>query len=261
MRRVIFEEKGGPEVLKFETLDLPSPATGEVRIKIKAIGLNRYESMFRQGVYVVPPELPSAIGAEAVGIVEALGGDVSGFSVGDRVTAVPFTTIAGTGVYADTANVPTTTLLRSLDGTTDAEEAITWMAYLNAYNLLTAPRVEPGTTVLTIGATSGVGLATIQIAPRFGGYRYRDYPRRAQRRHRQLSHGSTERLIAVGAPVKAMIGYSGSNAQWLAKERHYRPSAPWPSTAAARKELGHLNFEPVPVISKAQIIAPAVGDA
>jgi len=61
MRRVIFEEKGGPEVLKFETLDLPSPATGEVRIKIKAIGLNRYESMFRQGVYVVPPELPSAI--------------------------------------------------------------------------------------------------------------------------------------------------------------------------------------------------------
>jgi NADPH:quinone reductase-like Zn-dependent oxidoreductase len=109
MRRVIFEEKGGPEVLKFETLDLPSPATGEVRIKIKAIGLNRYESMFRQGVYVVLPELPSAIGAEAVGIVEALGGDVSGFSVGDRVTAVPFTTIAGTGVYADTANVPTTT--------------------------------------------------------------------------------------------------------------------------------------------------------
>jgi len=168
MRRVIFEEKGGPEVLKFETLDLPSPATGEVRIKIKAIGLNRYESMFRQGIYVVPPELPSAIGAEAVGIVEALGGDVSGFSVGDRVTAVPFTTIAGTGVYADTANVPTTTLLRSLDGTTDAEEAITWMAYLNAYNLLTAPRVEPGTTVLTIGATSGVGLATIQIARDLG---------------------------------------------------------------------------------------------
>jgi NADPH:quinone reductase len=168
MRRVIFEEKGGPEVLKFETLDLPSPATGEVRIKIKAIGLNRYESMFRRGVYVVPPELPSAIGAEAVGIVEALGGDISGFSVGDRVTAVPFTTIAGTGVYADTANVPTTTLLRSLDGTTDAEEAITWMAYLNAYNLLTAPRVEPGTTVLTIGATSGVGLATIQIARDLG---------------------------------------------------------------------------------------------
>ena len=61
MRRVIFEEKGGPEVLKFETLDLPSPATGEVRIKIKAIGLNRYESLFRQGVYVVPlsSHLPS----------------------------------------------------------------------------------------------------------------------------------------------------------------------------------------------------------
>jgi hypothetical protein len=58
-----------------------------------------------------------------------------------------------------------------------------------------------------------------------------------------------------------MIGYSGSNAQWLAKEGHYRPSAPWPPTAAALKELGHLNFEPVPVISKAQIIAPAVGDA
>jgi NADPH:quinone reductase len=75
---------------------------------------------------------------------------------------------AGTGVYADTANVPTTLLLRSLDGTTDAEEAITWMAYLNAYNLLTARRVEPGTTVLTIGATSGVGLVTIQISRDLG---------------------------------------------------------------------------------------------
>src|SRR5579859_7271348 len=124
MQRVIFEEKGGPEVLKFETLDLPSPATGEVRIKVKAIGLNRYESLFRQGLYPVQPELPSAIGAEAVGIVEAVGEDVSGFSVGDRVTAVPLMTIAGTGGYADTANVPTTTLVRSLDDTTDAEEAI-----------------------------------------------------------------------------------------------------------------------------------------
>lgn len=168
MRRVIFEEKGGPEVLKFETLDLPSLAAGEVRIKIKAIGLNRYESLFRQGLYPIQPELPSAIGAEAVGIVEALGEDVSGFSVGDRVTAVPFITIAGTGAYADTANVPATALLRSLDGTTDAEEAITWMAYLNGYNLLTVRRVEPGTTVLTMGATSGVGLATIQIARDLG---------------------------------------------------------------------------------------------
>jgi NADPH:quinone reductase-like Zn-dependent oxidoreductase len=61
MRRVIFEEKGGPEVLKFETLDLPSPATGEVRIKIKAIGLNRYESMFRQASmsYRLSSHLPS----------------------------------------------------------------------------------------------------------------------------------------------------------------------------------------------------------
>ena len=64
MRRVIFEEKGGSEVLKFKTLDLPSPATGEVRIKIKAIGLNRYESLFRQGLYPVQPELPSAIGVD-----------------------------------------------------------------------------------------------------------------------------------------------------------------------------------------------------
>src|ERR1700722_9388266 len=91
MRRVIFEEKGGPEVLKFETLDLPSPATGEVRIKIKAIGLNRYESMFRQGVYVVPPELPSAIGAEAVGIVEALDQDISRFDAkADDPSQVPY---------------------------------------------------------------------------------------------------------------------------------------------------------------------------
>jgi NADPH:quinone reductase-like Zn-dependent oxidoreductase len=68
-----FHRTGGPEVLQFDELPLPEPANGEVRLRVKAIGLNRAESMFRSGQYLDTPILPSTNGYEASGVVEAIG--------------------------------------------------------------------------------------------------------------------------------------------------------------------------------------------
>ena len=86
---VRFHEHGGPEQLRIEELDVGNPGTGEVRIRVEAIGLNRSEAMFRAGAYLQVPKFPSLIGYEGVGIVEALGAKVQGFSAGDRVCVVP----------------------------------------------------------------------------------------------------------------------------------------------------------------------------
>lgn len=189
MKRIIFDELGGPEVLKLRHEELPPPAAGEVRVRIEAIGLNRYEAKFRQGFYPVQPVFPSGIGAEAAGVVEALGEGVDRFAVGDRVTAVPFNTVAGTGAYAEYANIPATCLLRSIEGQAASEEAVTWMAALNAYNLVALPKIAPGATVLTTAATSAIGIGTIQIARDLGATVI------ATTRKRE----KVERLLKVGA--------------------------------------------------------------
>lgn len=82
---VRFHELGGPEVLKIEDLPLAEPGAGEVRLQVKAIGLNRAEVVFREGMYLDQPTLPSRIGYEASGIADTVGSGVTNVKVGDRV--------------------------------------------------------------------------------------------------------------------------------------------------------------------------------
>src|SRR5262245_32998289 len=90
MARVVrFHETGGPEVLQIEDLEVPPPAKGEVQISVKALGLNRAESMFRRGQYLEDPKFPARLGYEAAGTVAAAGPDVKGFKVGDAVSTIP----------------------------------------------------------------------------------------------------------------------------------------------------------------------------
>jgi NADPH:quinone reductase-like Zn-dependent oxidoreductase len=81
-----FHQAGGPEVLKVEEVEVGAPGAGEVRLRMEAIGLNRAEAMYRQGIYVDQPVFPSLIGYEGAGVIEALGEGVTGFDVGDRVS-------------------------------------------------------------------------------------------------------------------------------------------------------------------------------
>ena len=86
---VRFHELGGPDVLRIEEINAPIPGPGEVRIKVKAIGLNFADIMFREGTYIEHAELPSRLGYEASGVVDALGQGVYEFKIGDEVGIIP----------------------------------------------------------------------------------------------------------------------------------------------------------------------------
>ncbi|RUU51292.1 NADPH:quinone reductase, partial [Mesorhizobium sp. M7A.T.Ca.TU.009.01.1.1] len=74
MTRVVrFHQHGGPEVLRIEDVELPPPGPGEVQIRVKALGLNRAEALLRAGAYIETPTLPSGLGLEAAGVIEAIG--------------------------------------------------------------------------------------------------------------------------------------------------------------------------------------------
>ncbi len=112
---VRFHETGGAEVLKIEDLPLTQPGEGEVRLKVEAIGLNRAEVMFRQGRYLDAPELPSRLGYEAAGIIDAVGPGTSNIRVGDRVSTIPAFSMGKHGVYGESATVPNYAVARYPD--------------------------------------------------------------------------------------------------------------------------------------------------
>ena len=96
---VRFHTLGGPEVLKIQDEPIPEPGKGEVRLNVKAIGLNRAESMFRRGHYLESPVLPSKLGYEAAGVVAAVGPDVDKSWIGRKVSTVPAFLMTNYGVY------------------------------------------------------------------------------------------------------------------------------------------------------------------
>lgn len=165
MSKVIrFHQHGGPEQLRIEDLDVGAPGPGEVRIRVEAIGLNRSEAMFRAGSYLQVPKLPSLIGYEGVGIVEALGTDVRGFSPGERVCVMPNFRLGEYGLCAEHAIVPARSLIAPPPGLSVVAAASIWMAYFTALALYEAAHAALGDAILIRAASSSVGLAAIQLA-------------------------------------------------------------------------------------------------
>jgi NADPH:quinone reductase-like Zn-dependent oxidoreductase len=164
MSKVVrFHAIGGPEVLQIDELEVGDPGPGEVRLAVGAIGLNRVEAMFRSGEMGVP-RLPSRIGYEAAGTVEALGAGVGDFQVGDRVAVLSGLSMEDYGVCADTALYPADMLIRQPDNLSVEQSAAAWMQYLTAYAILGVADLKAGEPVLITAASSSVGLAAIQIA-------------------------------------------------------------------------------------------------
>jgi NADPH:quinone reductase-like Zn-dependent oxidoreductase len=170
MARVVrFHRVGGPEVLQVEEVPVPPPGKGEIQIRIKALGLNRAESMFRRGQYLEEPKLPARLGYEAAGTVAAVGPDVRGFQVGDSVSTIPSFSLNQYGLYADLANAPVHAVTHHPASLSWNEAAAVWMQYLTAYGaLIDIGKLTKGDTVLIPAASSSVGLAAIQIANRVG---------------------------------------------------------------------------------------------
>jgi NADPH2:quinone reductase len=167
---VRFHQTGGPEVLRVEEVPSSPPGDGEVRIAVKAIGLNRAECLFRQGAYLEAPTLPSRLGYEAAGTVEAVGTRVAGFKVGDRVNTLPAFSMGMYGVYGNSVVVPSHAV-SSFPGNLSFEEgASIWMAYLTAYGALVEHGgLREGHHVLITAASSSVGYSAIQVVRAAGG--------------------------------------------------------------------------------------------
>lgn len=163
-RIVRFHQFGGPDVLQIENIDVPPPAEGEVRIKVKALGLNRAEVMYRTGRYLEEAKLPSRLGYEAAGIVEAVGPGVTGFAPGDAVSTVPPHSQNLYGVYGEIATVPAKYVVKHPPSLSFIEASAAWMQYLTAYGaLIDIAAIKKGDFVVMTAASSSVGLAAIQL--------------------------------------------------------------------------------------------------
>jgi NADPH:quinone reductase-like Zn-dependent oxidoreductase len=164
-RSVRIHEFGGPDVLKIEDVAVPDPGPGQVRLVVKAIGLNRTEVTFRSGRSAAKPTLPSQIGFEAAGEIDAVGPGVKGFARGDRVAVIPAYGAGDYGFYGELSIAPARSLVSVPARVSWEQAAATWVAFATAWGgLIDLGRLSAGQTVLIPAASSSVGLAAIQLA-------------------------------------------------------------------------------------------------
>jgi NADPH2:quinone reductase len=161
---VRFYQAGGPEVLKFESVEVGKPGNGEVRIRHVAVGLNFADTYFRTGYYPAP--LPNGIGVEAAGFIEEIGPDVTQFEVGDRVTY----TGSPLGAYSTERVMPIGSLIKLPNTIGFETAAAATMRGLTASYLLRriCPTLKAGDTILLHAAAGGVGLIVSQWAKLLG---------------------------------------------------------------------------------------------
>lgn len=170
MSRIVrFHELGGPDVLRIEDEVVREPEPGEVRVQVKAIGLNRAETLFRSGNYIEIATLPASLGLEAAGVVEMVGEGVDGFSAGDKVSVIPPKSMATSPSYRELANFPARLLVKLPPSLGWQQAAAVWMQYLTAFGgLIDVGGVKSGDFIVITAASSSVGLAAIQIAKKVG---------------------------------------------------------------------------------------------
>jgi NADPH:quinone reductase-like Zn-dependent oxidoreductase len=156
--------------LKLEELPTQEPGKGEVRLRVKALGLNRAESMFYRGQYLEQATFPSRLGYEAAGVVEAVGEGVDAKWVGKPAATIPNFLMTQYGTLGEEAVVPVGALAEYPANLTAEQAAAIWMQYLTAYGALVHyGQVKAGDFVSIPAASSSVGLAAIQIVRDAGG--------------------------------------------------------------------------------------------
>jgi NADPH:quinone reductase-like Zn-dependent oxidoreductase len=187
VKAVVFDEFGGPDVLRLRDLPDPEPGPGEVALDILGSALNHLDVDVREGVSRFPVEPPFVLGVEVVGRITALGEGVTGWAVGERVmpylmatcgdciycrTAreslcleAGFISFSTSGGYAEKLACSTRHLLRVPDGLSDEAAAATQIAFGTAWHMLfTRGNLRPGETVLVNSVGSGIGSAAVQLA-------------------------------------------------------------------------------------------------
>jgi NADPH2:quinone reductase len=163
-KAIRIHETGGPEVLRWEDIEVGDPGPGQVRIRHTAVGLNFIDVYHRTGLYPVPA-LPSGIGMEAAGIVDAVGDGVTDIAVGQRVAYAS----GPVGSYAEARLMAANRLVALPDSVSDQQAAAMMLQGMTAQYLLRRTyRVQPGDTILVHAAAGGVGLIICQWAKYLG---------------------------------------------------------------------------------------------
>lgn len=164
-KAVRFYETGGPEVLRYEDVEVGEPGPGQVRLRHVAVGLNYADTYFRNGTYPIP--LPNGMGVEASGVVEAVGEGVTNVAVGDRVTYTGF--LNTLGAYSTERLIPAAPLIKLPETIAfETAAAMTMRGLTSAYLMRRIYDFKAGDTVLLHAAAGGVGLIVSQWAKLLG---------------------------------------------------------------------------------------------
>ena len=209
-----FHQVGGPENLKLEQLPTQEPGKGEVRLRVKAVGLNRADSVFYRGRYLEQPQFPSRLGYEAAGVVEAVGEGVDKGWIGKPAATVPSASLSRYGVLGEEAVVPVDALGEYPGNLTAVQAAAIWMQYLTAYGALVhIGGVKAPDFVSIPAASSSVGLAAIQIV-RDAGATAIAVTRTAAKRAELLALGAQHVIVSeeedYAARVQEITGGKGA---------------------------------------------------
>ena len=168
-KQVKFYEYGEPEVLQIEEVDVPEPGLNEVRIKTEAIGIGTPEVWWRKNMYIEPTPLPSSLGYECAGTIEAVGANVKEFKVGDRVSTYPAHSQAEYSPYGELVIMPAVSVTKYPDNLTPVQAAAYWQNYMTGYfAIVEIAHLVAGQTILITAGSGGTGIAAIQIAKRLG---------------------------------------------------------------------------------------------
>ena len=160
MRQAVIPRFGGPEVFEIREAPDPTPAAGEVRIRVRAAGINFADILARLGLYPDAPKPPMVVGYEVAGLVDGMGSGITGLSEGDRLVA-----LTRFGGYSDTVVVPAAQAFPVPDDLSDSEAAAVPVTYLTAaLALYRMAALNAGETVLVHNAGGGVGIAATQLA-------------------------------------------------------------------------------------------------
>lgn len=164
MKALLCTEYGSPQMLSVHEVPSPKAGPGQVVIDVKASALNFPDALMVQGLYQVKPPLPFSPGAEVAGLVKEVGADVQGLKAGDRVIGFP-----GTGGFAEECVVAAEKIMplpENMDFASGAALVLTYGTSLHA--LQDCGRLQPGETLLVLGAAGGVGAAAVEIGKAMG---------------------------------------------------------------------------------------------
>ena len=164
MKAVLCVEHGPPEQLVLRDIATPEPGRGQVRVRVHAAGVNFPDTLIIQNLYQFKPALPFAPGGEAAGVVEALGEGITDLAVGDRVVAM-----TGNGCYAEAVVANRAQVVPIADRMPfDIASGFTMTYGTSHHALKQRARLQPGETLLVLGAAGGVGLTAVELGKLMG---------------------------------------------------------------------------------------------